>query len=478
MIEISTISGNTAPSGTGSGVTFVGDTFTRTEVRNSIIAGNTNTDVDTVGNGDNSFQSNGFNLIGDGNATSAFNQSGDQVIGDASPGLDTLKDNGGPTQTIALLAGSPAIDKGNSTLSTDQRGEPRPFNDPGIPPASGGNNSDIGAFERQQASNSAPTVSDIAVSVDEDGTLVFSAAIFDGGFSDPDANTLQSVRIDTLPANGTLRLNGVPVTAGQIIARADLSNLTYVPNANYNGADAFTYNASDGTLAAATGATVRITVKAVNDAPTAKEDSASTSALTPVKIAVLSNDIDVDGDTLSIQSVTQPARGSVAINSDGTLTYTGDGTLGEDSFSYTISDGQGGTTTAKVTVTRTLPQSTPNAKVTGSGAIRVAGGSASFSLSVQVKNGTPTGNVSFDNSPGGVFVRSLRITAIVLNSTGTTARIYGTAKVNGAGSIAFFVEAEDAGEPGVGADTFRIVAGSYSAQGVLSSGNIQVHKVK
>ena len=52
---------------------------------------------------------------------------GDQV-GVASPGLDSgLKNNGGPTQTIALLAGSPAIDAGNSALTTDQRGYKRPL---------------------------------------------------------------------------------------------------------------------------------------------------------------------------------------------------------------------------------------------------------------------------------------------------------------------------------------------------------------
>ncbi len=64
--------------------------------------------------------------------------------------LSFLDDNGGPTMTIALLEGSPAIDKGNSFgESTDQRGLVRPRNFVGIPDASGGDGSDIGAFELQ-----------------------------------------------------------------------------------------------------------------------------------------------------------------------------------------------------------------------------------------------------------------------------------------------------------------------------------------
>jgi hypothetical protein len=61
-----------------------------------------------AGQPNNTFVSNGYNLIGNGNATGAFNQTGDQV-GVTDPKLDPLADNGGPTQTHALLSGSPAI---------------------------------------------------------------------------------------------------------------------------------------------------------------------------------------------------------------------------------------------------------------------------------------------------------------------------------------------------------------------------------
>lgn len=90
--------------------------------------------------------SHGFNLSSD--STYGFGESTDQEH--MNPKLKPLADNGGPTKTMALKASSPAIDAGiSSGLTTDQRGQPRPFNFPGIHEAPASDNSDIGAFERQ-----------------------------------------------------------------------------------------------------------------------------------------------------------------------------------------------------------------------------------------------------------------------------------------------------------------------------------------
>jgi len=129
-IRHSTITKNTAPAGQGSGVASVGNGFTQTEVHSSIVAGNTNSDVDLVDGAINSVQSNGYNLIGGGNASGVFVGMGDQIS--ANPLLGPLADNGGPTHTHAPLAGSPAIDTGNPSAmagvggvpSFDQRGNP------------------------------------------------------------------------------------------------------------------------------------------------------------------------------------------------------------------------------------------------------------------------------------------------------------------------------------------------------------------
>jgi len=86
--------------------------------------------------------------------------------------------------------------------------------------------------------------------------------------------------------------------------------------------------------------------------PDAVDDPATTDMDTPVTIDVLANDTDPDGDPLDVIAVTQGSDGAVAINPDDTVTYTPTpGFLGTDSFTYTVSDGNGGEDTAPVTVT-------------------------------------------------------------------------------------------------------------------------------
>ncbi len=119
---------------------------TTIEVANTIIRDGGLTFV-TSGNG-NSVKSDGYNLCGD-NGEGFLTAAGDRPNTTADLlKLGPLQDNGGPTFTCALLAGSIAIDKGNTKLTTDQRGLPRPVDDPGSA-SGGGNNSDIGAFELQ-----------------------------------------------------------------------------------------------------------------------------------------------------------------------------------------------------------------------------------------------------------------------------------------------------------------------------------------
>lgn len=113
-----------------------------------------------------------------------------------------------------------------------------------------------------------PTVSNISPSVNEDAILTFSAAAFDAGYSDLNGDTQATVRVTSLPSQGVLKLGGSAFAAPTDIARASLGSLTYEPNANYNGADSFGWNGSDGTLFATTGALVNITINAVNDEPT------------------------------------------------------------------------------------------------------------------------------------------------------------------------------------------------------------------
>ena len=106
-----------------------------------------------------------------------------------------------------------------------------------------------------------------------------------------------------------------------------------------------------------------ITVSQSNDPPLAVDDTATTPENTAVTIDVLNNDSDPDGDTLTVDSVTQGTHGSV-INNDSDVTYTPDsGFGGTDSFTYTVSDGNGGTDTASVTVTVTETLTRINAQI-------------------------------------------------------------------------------------------------------------------
>jgi hypothetical protein len=160
MVSIanSTIAGNSATNipaeggspGFGGGVSNA--TTGVVTAKSTIIAGNiatTPAGQDAAG----AFISQGYNLLGKSDSSTGFvnGANNDQVGTNATPldpKLATLAHNGGATRTMALLPGSPGIDKGNSFgLSADQRGLSRPIDNPFIPNATGGDGSDIGAFE-------------------------------------------------------------------------------------------------------------------------------------------------------------------------------------------------------------------------------------------------------------------------------------------------------------------------------------------
>jgi hypothetical protein len=91
----------------------------------------------------------------------------------------------------------------------------------------------------------------------------------------------------------------------------------------------------------------------VNDAPVAVNDSATVGKNSSGVIFILVNDSDVEGDTLTVISFTQPSHGTVTFSArNKNFRYTpAKGFTGTDTFTYTISDGHGGTATATVTIT-------------------------------------------------------------------------------------------------------------------------------
>ncbi|HEY3103374.1 MAG TPA: choice-of-anchor Q domain-containing protein [Pyrinomonadaceae bacterium] len=126
-------------------------------LQNTIIAGNKAANglgdassAPTPGpNVDGTITSNGHNLLGVATDAGGFVGVGDKI--NANPMLAALANNGGPTQTMALLAGSAAVDAGVAAGSSfDQRGQTRTVDDPAVPNAPTSDSTDIGAFERQR----------------------------------------------------------------------------------------------------------------------------------------------------------------------------------------------------------------------------------------------------------------------------------------------------------------------------------------
>ena len=117
---------------------------------------------------------------------------------------------------------------------------------------------------------------------------------------------------------------------------------------------------SDGTLDS-NPATVTVTVTAVNDAPVANPDTATTAEDTPVTIDVKANDTDVENNTLTTVLVTNPANGTVVANA-GKYLYTPKANFtGTDTFTYRVWDGAANSAPTTVTVTVTAVNDAPTA---------------------------------------------------------------------------------------------------------------------
>jgi len=198
--------------------------------------------------------------------------------------------------------------------------------------------------------NDAPVAGDDSFTTDEDTPLVVSGTGVLSNDSDVDGDALSAVLVDG-PSHGSLTLNPD-------------GSFTYTPDLNFNGADSFTYRATDGTENGNL-ATVHITVTPVNDAPVAADDNFSIDEDTPLTIAapgVLGNDTDVDGDTLNAVLVAGPSHGILTLNANGSFTYTpGLNFNGADSFTYRASDGIEQSNTATVSITVTAVNDAPTA---------------------------------------------------------------------------------------------------------------------
>lgn len=326
------------------------------------------------------------------------------------------------------------------------------------------------------------------VSVDEDTSVAIAVQV-----SDPDAGTLP-LEVTLVATHGTLSMpisSGLTFIAGDGLddavlrfrgtiaaLNAALASLTYAPSANYFGAATITVTTNDlgnfgsgGALADSD--TIAVTVNPVNDAPTLMDDVVTISnEAGPTTIDVLANDSSRPDapETLTVTSFTQPAHGSVQQVGDELIYTPAPGYIGPDPFTYTVSDGNGGTATATVQVTSvasgsnqppviTLPPSPAaieDTPVVLASSIQVSdpdAGTEELELRITLEHGTlslaSTAGLSFTQGDGTadtfVVVRGT-LTALDAALTGATV----TPAPDHNGQLSIDVLASDLGHSGTG----------------------------
>ena len=221
--------------------------------------------------------------------------------------------------------------------------------------------------------NGAPLAGDDAFTVSEDSANTTLDVLAND--SDFNGNSLTIFSVDTPNQGGTVVNNG--------------SALVYTPALNFNGVETFSYVVTDGYGGFASAA-VNVTVTPLNDPPTAVDDVFNVAEDAPDNtLAVLSNDSDIEGDSLSILAAGVPDQGGSLVNTGDALLYTPDSDFtGSETFTYTVSDGVL-SDTAAVTV-HVLPN--PGQPVANNDVFNLPEDSPNNTLTVLANDSDPNGD--------------------------------------------------------------------------------------
>ncbi|WP_411273642.1 Ig-like domain-containing protein [Daejeonella sp.] len=205
--------------------------------------------------------------------------------------------------------------------------------------------------------NDPPSVSNISKSGNQGQIIVFMAIDFKTKFTDPENSALSKIRVVNLPLNGSLKLLGSAVTAGQEIDAASLDALTFSPLPGWNGITNFGWNGNDGTIYSTANALVVITVAPVNQPPIVSEvikNHTDTQPLIFVALDFTNKFADPESSVLAkIQIVSLPTGGTLRLSGTNItagqeiplgsitgITYLPDpGQAGVFSFKWNGSDG-------------------------------------------------------------------------------------------------------------------------------------------
>ncbi|RYD96448.1 MAG: tandem-95 repeat protein, partial [Sphingobacteriales bacterium] len=296
--------------------------------------------------------------------------------------------------------------------------------------------------------NSRPTVADISKSGPQNVTVPFTVANFTDKFFDIDGS-LTKIKILSLPANGSLQLNGMPVTSGQEINTADLNKITFVPNTNWTGTTTFGWNGYDAEYDALTPALVNITITP-NNPPIVNDISKTGTEDTPVNFSLIdfsSKFSDVDGNSLTrIHIISLPTNGQLFINGIAITTPTSIGPADAALLTFLPNPNWNGTTSFKWN---------------GYDGTSLATSDATVNIEITAVNDDPVfSQPNYTDSTCEAVVKGGSITAATDAEGNTLSYALGTAPTKGTATINATTGAYNftptAGETGT--DSFTIVA--------------------
>jgi len=214
--------------------------------------------------------------------------------------------------------------------------------------------------------NEAATVSSVGIQSFEDLVVKFQPEPFENSFEDEDSDYLEMIRIDTLPDNGVLLLDGSKVTNGQLVDIGQVEELSFHPDINWNGNTDFTWSGFDGQSWSSDSSPVNIYVSSVNDAPVVQVYIGSESIIADAAFSLelpANAFVDVDtGDTLTY-SAALPSWLSINPTTGKLSGIPGEDAVGEHEITITATDSAGAAASQSFTVSvahaNTAPTLTP-----------------------------------------------------------------------------------------------------------------------
>ena len=345
----------------------------------------------------------------------------------ASINIDVLANDSSDSGTLSVTDASVAADSGTVSINQDGTVAFDPGTDfdslaPGetqdvtitytVSDGQGGTDTAT-ATVTVTGSNDGPVAVDDTAATSESASINIDVLAND---SDVDGGTLSVTDASVAADSGTVSINQDGTVAFD--PGSDFDSLAPGETQDVT----ITYTVSDGQGGTDT-ATATVTVTGSNDGPVAVDDTATTSedaSITFTASDLLSNDSDVDGGTLSISLFDQPDNGTITDNGDGTYTFEPDANWsGDTDFSYTVSDGQGGTDTATVSITVNGVADAPTLSVSDVTGEENTPIELDISSALTDTDGSETLSISLSDIPDGAVLTSGGQTVTVTGGSAT-----------------------------------------------------------